>query len=111
MAGSFAGQPILFNFSVIWRRIMDKEAIVQLKEQIKNIADTLYTGETIKGIAGMGEIIPELALVATHIEDDELKERYVNDVLAPALEAMENKDGLLLADVINYELMDILEEM
>ncbi|MBQ8412997.1 MAG: hypothetical protein IJX12_05235 [Lachnospiraceae bacterium] len=90
---------------------MDREAILTLKEKLETISDTLYSGETTKGIASMSMVIPELANVADGIKDDELKGRYMNDVLIPALEAMENKDGLLLADVISYELSDILDEL
>ena len=90
---------------------MEKVTIEELKINLKEISDILYSGETTKGMADMGLVIPDLAILANSIDDDELNGRLLNDVLVPALEAMESKDGLLLADVINYELMNILEEI
>ena len=90
---------------------MEKVTIEELKGKLKEISDTLYSGEITKGMADMGLVIPDLANLANAIADEELNGRFLNDVLVPALNAMENRDGLLLADVINYELMEILEEM
>lgn len=90
---------------------MNNDAIIELKEKLGVVSDTLYAGEVTKGIADMGMIIPDLTTLADSISDEELRQRLLNDVLVPALEAMEGRDGLLLADVISYELMDILEEM
>lgn len=83
----------------------------KIKEKLSNIADILYKGDTTQGIAMMGTAINDLALVATKIEDDELKNRYINDGLSQALAAMENNDGTLLADVITYEIIEVIDNI
>lgn len=79
------------------------------KKALENIVDILYKGEVTKGIAMMSEVIPSLAIIAEKIEDEDLKDRYVNDGLRQALEAMETNDGVLLADVLSYEIIEIID--
>lgn len=81
------------------------------KQKLKNIADTLYKGDTLLGISMMSEVLEDLAKIGTIIKDEDLNSRYINDGLTQALEAMENNDGTLLADVITYELIEIIEEL
>ncbi len=87
---------------------MDKMVLKQTISQLNQIADVLYKGNTRAGIAAMGMVIPNLTLVSTLIDDEEMKARLVNDALTPALQAMEEQDGVLLADIITYELLGIL---
>jgi len=79
------------------------------KKSLEDIIDVLYKGEVTKGIAMMSEVIPSLAVIAEKIEDEELKDRYINDGLRQALEAMETNDGVLLADVLSYEIIEIID--
>lgn len=79
------------------------------KKVLEDIVDVLYKGEVTKGIAMMSDVIPNLAVIANIIDDKELKDRYVNDGLRQALEAMETNDGVLLADVLNYEIIEIID--
>lgn len=81
------------------------------REKLSNIADTLYKGDTTLGMAMMGTVINDLATVAMQIDDEELKNRYINDGLTQALSAMENNDGTLLADVISYELIEVIDAL
>ncbi|MBQ9936668.1 MAG: hypothetical protein IJO70_12535 [Lachnospiraceae bacterium] len=83
----------------------------ETREKLSNIADTLYKGDTTLGMAMMGTVINDLAAVAMKIEDEELKNRYINDGLTQALSAMENNDGTLLADVISYELIEVIDAL
>lgn len=85
--------------------------IEKIKEQLEAAADILYKGDVNKGMAAMTGVIPDIAVVASSIEDAELQGRLMNDALNPALGAMESKDGTLLADIISYELIPILEEL
>lgn len=102
MAGSLAGQPVLY-----YREVFMEET----RAKLSNIADTLYKGDTTLGIAMMGKVIQDLADIATKIEDKDLSDRYVNDGLAQALTAMENNDGTLLADVITYEIIEVIDAL
>ena len=85
--------------------------IEKIKEQLEVATDILYKGDVNKGMATMQGTIPDIAVVASSIEDDELQGRLMNDALAPILAAMEEKDATLLADLISYELIPILEEL
>lgn len=85
--------------------------MMDTREKLSKIAETLYKGETTVGMAMMGTIINDLAVVATRIEDEELRNRYINDGLAQALSAMENNDGTLLADVISYEIIEVIDAL
>ncbi len=100
MAGSLAGQPVLY-----YREVNMEET----REKLECIADTLYKGDTTLGMAMMTQVIQDLANIASMIEDKELSDRYVNDGLAQALSAMESNDGTLLADVITYEILEIID--
>ncbi|MBE5932320.1 MAG: hypothetical protein E7263_02730 [Lachnospiraceae bacterium] len=81
----------------------------ETREKLSCIADTLYKGDTLVGMAMMTQVIEDLAKVSTMIEDEDLASRYINDGLMQALEAMESNDGTLLADVITYELIEIID--
>lgn len=85
--------------------------IEKIKEQLEVAADILYRGDVNKGMAEMSGAIPEIAMIATGIEDSDIQTRLMNDALAPILAAMEEKDSTLLADLISYELIPILEEL
>lgn len=82
-----------------------------LKEKLKDIAEVLYSGNTTLGMARMGEVISDLAQAGAMITDDGVRDRYINDGLGQALSAMETGDGTLLADVISYELIDIIDTL
>lgn len=81
------------------------------KTKLQEVADILYKGDVNLGMAKMGTVLPEIALIASQITDEELQGRLINDALTPALAAMENKDGTLLADIISYELIEILDQV
>jgi len=85
--------------------------IESIKGQLEAATDILYKGDVNRGMATMQGVIPELASLVTSIEDADVQARLMNDALSPALAAMESKDGTLLADIISYELIPILEEL
>ena len=82
-----------------------------LKNKLSDIAEVLYSGNTTLGMARMGEVIADLAQVGAMITDENLRNRYVNDGLGQALSAMETGDGTLLADVISYELIEVIDTL
>ena len=90
---------------------MEKNLIEKTKEQLLTIADTLYQGGVSDGIAAMNAVIPNLAVIADHIENEDLKQKLVADALTPILSAMENEDGTLMADLITYELVELLDRL
>lgn len=90
---------------------MDKELLSITKEKLMEIADTLYKNKVNPGMAEMNRVISDLAVIASGITDEGLQQRLINDALSPALEAMENKDASMLADIITYELIEILDSL
>ena len=90
---------------------MDKAFLTETKEKLNEVADELYKGSVTEGIAHMGTVLPGIASIAGGIESEELQQKLLVDVLTPALEAMENKDGALLADIISYELIEFIDSL
>lgn len=90
---------------------MNKELIKVTIEHLNEIADELYKGSVNQGIASMNSVIPSLATVASEIEEESIKRRLLNDALTPILESMEQQDGTQIADLIVYELIELLEEL
>lgn len=79
--------------------------------KLSEIADVLYRGDTRAGIAAMGLVISDLAAISDVIQDEEIKKRLVLEVLVPILQAMEDQDGVMLADLITYELLELLHTL
>ncbi len=83
-----------------------KEAIIQ---EITNVKEKLYRGETREGIASMQPLISDLTRYISKECREEVQSRILNDVLIPAMNAMQEQDGIELADILQYELMPIIE--
>lgn len=88
---------------------MEQELIQDTKETLLTIADILYQGRVSDGIAAMNGVIPNLSLIASGIQDEALQQRLITDALSSILSAMEEEDGTLLADLITYELVELLD--
>lgn len=84
------------------------QLIADTCDKLSEIADTLYRGDTRTGIAAMGVMIPALAEIGDSIRDEEIKNRLVQESLIPIMKAMEDRDGVMLADLITYELLELL---
>lgn len=87
---------------------MDKEKLDDVKTRLNDIADILYKGDTIDGIAHMSSVIPDIAVIASDMPDEEERQEMIDNALAPLLDAMEQEDGTLMADIISYELIPLL---
>ena len=87
---------------------MEKEILKMAIEQLNAIADDMYKGEINQGMASMVEVIPIIAEISGELSQEQ-QDEFVNDALKPALEAMEDKDGTTLADIISYEIVPVLE--
>ena len=85
---------------------MDRKKII---EELKTISDIIYKGDTYTGIANMQFVIQDIAVIAGEINEDD-RNHLLENILKPALEAMEEKDGIMLADILSYELIPFLEE-
>lgn len=87
---------------------MDKEKLDEVKTRLNDIADILYKGETMDGIAHMSNVIPDIAAIASDMPDEDARQEMIDNALAPLLDAMEQEDGTLMADIISYELIPLL---
>lgn len=90
---------------------MDKGLLLVTVNQLKEIADILYKGESARGIAAIQNVIPNIAVISDDIEDEGVKDKLLNEALAPMLDAMQENDGVTLADIITYELIELLETL
>lgn len=88
---------------------MDQEIKRKMQLQIDIVTELLYSGEVAEGMAKMQDVIPELAVLLQSINDEELERQIIEDILKPALDSMEERDGTTLADILQYELLPLLE--
>lgn len=88
---------------------MDKELLHETIEELNAIADTLYKGNVENGIAAMSSVVPKITILSSGINDESFQNRLINDALLPAMEAMNNKDSVALADIITYEIVKLFE--
>lgn len=88
---------------------MDQEIKRKMQLQIDIVTELLYSGEVAEGMAKMQDVVPELAVLLQSINNEELERKIIEDVLKPALDSMEERDGTTLADILQYELLPLLE--
>lgn len=90
---------------------MDIQLINDTKAELSKLADILYKGNVDEGISGMNEVIPGIAAISTWVSDESLQRKLIDDALSPLLDAMQQKDATAMADIISYELLDILGQL
>lgn len=84
---------------------MDKK---QIKNEIEHISELLYQQNIGEAYAELAVVIPRLeAVLATYEED--VKAEFA-DVLRSALDAMEQQDLTLLGDILQYEIIERLDD-
>lgn len=88
---------------------MDQEIKRKMQLQIDIVTELLYSGDVAEGMAKMQDVIPQLAVLLQSINNEELERQIIEDVLKPALDSMEERDGTTLADILQYELLPLLE--
>lgn len=88
---------------------MDQEIKRKMQLQIDIVTELLYSGDVAEGMAKMQDVIPELAVLLQSINNEELERQITEDLLKPALDSMEERDGTTLADILQYELLPLLE--
>ncbi len=92
-----------------------KQLIEETVEQIKKVTELLYQQKNDEAFKIFQETLTLFTQVADHMfqlqwvtEDDKLA--YMNK-LREAMEAMEAQDSILLSDILQYEIMEFLEEL
>ena len=87
---------------------MDGKIISEMKEKMNEVADALYKSKA--GFALMNDILPDISMLASQLDEDKRGE-FMDDILYPLLDAMENQDNILAADIISYELLDVIDQL
>lgn len=78
----------------------------QIIAHIDTITEALYQQKTVEAYEMLGNFI---TLLMNELKTENLKVKETeefNAILSSAMNAMENQDGVLLADILNYELRE-----
>ena len=85
---------------------MNQELIEQVKDMLSQIIDLLYQENITPAYTGLAAVLPQLERAIAQLEP-EIQQELV-EKLQQALEAMENGDSTLLADILQYEILEQL---
>lgn len=95
-----------------------KEKIEQIGEQIEEVSELFYQQKNGEGYTQLEKIIVGVAQVietayAVYQGDDAVtaKIQKLTATLQETMEAMEDKDTILLADMLKYEVLEQLETL
>ena len=86
------------------------EEVSQLIDNLIKITDYLYQENIQVAYRLLYLVLPSLDQFISQIEQDEKKD-ILKEKLLQALEAMEKKDYILLADILQYEVVEQLQNM
>lgn len=79
-------------------------------DELKKVTDLLYEEKNSEAYSELARVIPKMSQAIGDVEDEGVKSNLVES-LKKALMAMENYDVLMLADTIQYELLEILAQL
>ena len=85
---------------------MDQELIGQVKDMLSQIINLLYQENITPACIGLAAVLPQLEQVIAQLEPE--TQQALAEKLQEALEAMENGDNTLLADILQYEILEQL---
>ncbi len=95
-----------------------KGSVRSIKEKIEIISNLLYQQNQNEAFSQLLVLINELSILSTHLFGQENEDILSNveqnrllSTLNEAMNALEKKDGVLLADILNYDLTDLLNEL
>lgn len=89
---------------------MDKVLINKVIENLELSVENLYQENKKEAMSKIAEQIPSIAAIVSEVEDKEMQTKLLG-ILSEMLPAMEENDTTLLADLINYELIDFLKSL
>ncbi len=88
---------------------MDQERLNMVTNGLIQATDLLYQENITYAYQMLVVILPQLEMVISEIEEDEVRNE-LRERLEDALQAMEEEDYILLADVFQYEINQRLLE-
>lgn len=84
-----------------------KDEVKDLLERLESVADHFYQNKNNKGIKEMPEVIRGLSAFMVNLKPEEQQEYLI--VLKNVMEAMETKNYVMLADMLTFDVVKILE--
>lgn len=95
-----------------------KEAITMLADGIARTTELFYTQKEAEGYMSFGEllaplsgIMDQLFLLQSTTGKPEFEQQELLRIFSEAMQAMEARDAILLADILQYDFLDKLEEI
>ena len=88
---------------------MDQERLRQVIDVLNQVSDLLYQENVEYAYKMLVLILGELEQVISNIGEETIRDE-VKVKLLEALQAMEDEDHILLADIIQYEMVECLQK-
>ena len=88
---------------------MNQELMTQVVYVLKQITDMLYQENVSPAYKSLYLVLPYMEQAIAEMDEQE-RQIELRERLEEALSAMEEEDNILLADIIQYEIVRILEE-
>lgn len=86
---------------------MDQKLLKSATEVVEEIYNLLYQDNTGEAYGRLAGAVGDLELVITQLKDEQVQEELKKHLLE-ALDAMEDGDHILLADIFQYEINERL---
>ena len=95
-----------------------KKAMAMLAESIAKTAELFYTQKESAGYLAFGELLTPLSSILDGLfvlqnsnGKPEFDQQELLQLFSEAMKAMENRDAILLADILQYDMLDKFEEI
>lgn len=94
-----------------------KDIIINTKNDIEQVSEMFYQGKNQDGFGKLIEVIDSITNIVTLIEKSTVEYQVGNETqaletsLKEATEAMINKDTVLLADILRYDITNLLNNL
>ncbi|MDD5948270.1 MAG: hypothetical protein PUC39_00825 [Lachnospiraceae bacterium] len=79
----------------------------EIKQEIQDVAELFYQQKNTEGYQRLNQLLQDLSAYVGTITEEEQQMEFL-EALKEALDAMEQKDTTLLADILQYELIEKL---
>lgn len=89
---------------------MDQSLLRNVEGNLSQVVDLLYQENITMAYKILAVTLPTLEQLLIQITDETLQKELI-EKLQSALEAMEEQDNTLLADIITYELLEQLQKL
>jgi len=94
-----------------------KDIIINTKDNIEQVTEMFYQGKNQEGFLKLIDVIDSLTCIVNEIEELDKEHKLNNEtivltsLLNEATEALINKDTVLLADILKYDIADVIDSI